>query len=133
MPENEYPWVRKWGALLGSHPYYIERQVHQAREEGAPQDATHRNHDGGWYTIADVKNNETRRQLGLPELPERLRVPGWGIVEITGEELDRLLARFDAARLDGVDILRVMVDGGLKYKFGAGGWSPPLGELVPRQ
>jgi len=47
-------------------------------------------------------------------------------VEITGDELQQFLRAL--ARRD-VSLLRVWIDGGLKYKIDGGCWSPPIGEL----
>lgn len=47
-------------------------------------------------------------------------------VELTGQELQQFV-RALASR--DVDLLRLWVDGGLKYKIDGGCWSPPIGEL----
>jgi hypothetical protein len=61
---DDYPWIWRWGRLLGSFSYYIENEVKRAREDGAPQNAIYRRNDGTWATTDDVTSEDTRRQLG---------------------------------------------------------------------
>ncbi|EWM19623.1 hypothetical protein [Kutzneria sp. 744] len=68
---NDYPYVRAWGDLMGSYSYFINDQVMRARADGAPANATHRRHDGTWATTDDILRSDTRRQLGLDPLPPR--------------------------------------------------------------
>ena len=71
MNEQDYPWIRKWGQYLGSVNDYIECQCAEARSEGAPDNAIHRDHDTGeWRTTDDIRNSHTRQALGLPPLEE---------------------------------------------------------------
>lgn len=67
--QNDYPYIRAWGKLLGSFHYYVREQVEQARADRAPTNATHRKVDGTWATTDDITRAETRRQLGLEPLP----------------------------------------------------------------
>lgn len=39
---NEYPFVRGWGVMMGSYPYYITAQVEQAKTDKAPQTAIYK-------------------------------------------------------------------------------------------
>lgn len=49
-------------------------------------------------------------------------------VELTGHELQRFIARLTEVAAN-ISVLRLRVDGGLKYKINEGGWSPPIGDL----
>ena len=69
MTTNDYPFVRAWGRLMGSHQYYIDDQVELARQEQAPANATHRRDDGTWATTDEIVRAHTRQQLGLDPLP----------------------------------------------------------------
>jgi hypothetical protein len=57
----DYPYIRAWGWMMGSLPYYIDEQVKLARQDKAPQTATYRNDDGSWNTIEGCKRLDTRR------------------------------------------------------------------------
>jgi hypothetical protein len=47
--------------MMGSFTYHIERQVEQARAEGAPQDAIYKDSkDGHWHRLGEVTNPDTR-------------------------------------------------------------------------
>ena len=66
MTNKDYPYIIKWGALLGSLPYYVKDQVAQAKKDNAPQNAIYKKHEEEtWVTTDDVTSIETRRQLGL--------------------------------------------------------------------
>lgn len=47
-------------------------------------------------------------------------------VELTGHDLHTFVRSLTTQE---VTLLRVWVDGGLKYKINEGCWSPPVGEL----
>lgn len=47
-------------------------------------------------------------------------------VEVTDGELRRLI---QALTTRDVQMLRLWIDGGLKYKINGGCWSPPIGDL----
>jgi hypothetical protein len=65
----DYPYIRLWGKMLGSMPYYINDQVRRARKDGAPQNATFFSTDEQrWQTTDDITANQTRRILGLAPL-----------------------------------------------------------------
>src|SRR2546423_935913 len=68
MTSNDYPFVRAWGQIMGSHLYYIDHQVDLAREAQAPPDAIYRRDDGTWATTDEILRSDTRR-LGLDPLP----------------------------------------------------------------
>lgn len=63
---EKYPWIVKWGRLLGSFAYYIDNQVHKAEADGAPTTAIYKREDEGWATIDDITSPESRRSMGLP-------------------------------------------------------------------
>jgi hypothetical protein len=67
--QPDYPYIRRWGQLMGSYRYYIDGQVGQARADNAPTNATHRRQDGTWATTDDITRAQTRRELGLEPLP----------------------------------------------------------------
>lgn len=67
MEAQTYPWIVKWGTLLGSNFSFIEGEIQQAIADGAPLTATYRKHDGTWSTIDDISNPRTREQLGLTD------------------------------------------------------------------
>jgi|SRR5215471_2548257 len=58
MNSTNYPYIRAWSRLMGSHAFYVSAQVERAQREGAPQDAIYRATDG-WRTIRDVKDPVT--------------------------------------------------------------------------
>ncbi|ORW08468.1 MULTISPECIES: hypothetical protein [Mycolicibacter] len=65
---DDYPYIRLWGQRMGSFQYYIDDQIEQAREDGAPANATHRYLDGTWATTDDITDPAVRKQFGLPDL-----------------------------------------------------------------
>jgi hypothetical protein len=71
VTENDYPYIRAWGRMIGSYNSYIQLQVEQARQDGAPDDAIHKKDDGSWSTTDEITSSTTRRQLGLEPLPPR--------------------------------------------------------------
>ena len=69
--EEDYPWIRKWGAVVGSRPpgsRYLKEELERAREDGAPATAVYKKSDGVWVTTDDVTDPRTRHGLGLPAL-----------------------------------------------------------------
>lgn len=67
---NDYPWIRKWERRVYAPPEDIDRVMERARREGAPQNAIFRRPDGTWATTDDLTNPATRKEMGLPPLPE---------------------------------------------------------------
>lgn len=59
---TDYVYIRAWGKMLGSHDYYIQNQVEQAREDKAPQDVIYKR-DKDWVRFKDVKNLQTKHQI----------------------------------------------------------------------
>lgn len=69
---GDYPYIRRWGELMGSNSYYIEEEIKRARADGAPQTAIYKLPDnkmarelpeGGlirWARIENVSNIHTR-------------------------------------------------------------------------
>jgi hypothetical protein len=55
-----YPYIRAWGRMMSSFPYYIEDQVREATRDKAPQDAIYKGQDGKWETYRDVTREDTR-------------------------------------------------------------------------
>ena len=52
-----YEWIRKWGELTNTPPDEIERRIHQAIDEEAPQTAITRRTDGTWRTLIDISSS----------------------------------------------------------------------------
>lgn len=65
MDAGDYPLIRAYGRHLRRPAHYTGAQVDRAVAEGAPADAVHW-FDGRWYCADDIKNETTRRALGLP-------------------------------------------------------------------
>lgn len=56
----DYAYIRAWGELLGSFPYYIEGEIEKARRDRAPQTAIYRRQDGSWATFEEIRSEGTR-------------------------------------------------------------------------
>lgn len=68
--EDDYPYIRKWGAYVGSMPYYIAEQINRARETNAPPNAVYEVYDGNgptgqWRTTDDITSPAALCALGL--------------------------------------------------------------------
>jgi len=49
-----YEWIRAWGRVVGSlNGHYVEAQIEQAREDGAPEKSIYKRSDGTWATVDD--------------------------------------------------------------------------------
>lgn len=59
----DYIYIRAWGEMQGSFQYYIDAQVAQAREDGAPQTATYKGNDGTWHTFESIQREDTKREI----------------------------------------------------------------------
>lgn len=64
---NKYIYIRAWGRLMHSFPYYIREQVEEAVRDNAPQNAIYceTNEDGTrrWHTYDDIESKSTLRVL----------------------------------------------------------------------
>lgn len=59
---HEYKAIAMWGKRMGSRSYYIEDEQYRASQDGAPIDATYRNHDTGkWVCVSDFEPNHLFR------------------------------------------------------------------------
>lgn len=56
----KYLYIRAWGKMSGSLPWYIERQVEQAKADNAPETAIYKRQDGSWATFGSVRSGVTR-------------------------------------------------------------------------
>ena len=73
---QDYIYIRRWGAMLGSYEYYIKAQQQQAAEDDAPLNAVYqrlppegvRSHQ--WATTDDISRPASRRHLGLEDSAE---------------------------------------------------------------
>lgn len=55
---DTHPYIVAWGQLMGSYGYYIERQVMQARVDGAPKNATfYSDSDKAWRTTDGMRTD----------------------------------------------------------------------------
>ena len=51
---NDYPYIRAWGRLLGSFDYYIEDQIAEAKRDRAPYDAIFKTGEEDWSTFSEL-------------------------------------------------------------------------------
>lgn len=56
----DYLYIRAWGKLLCSLPYYVEREIEKARRANAPQTAIYQRQDGSWATFGQIRSGDTR-------------------------------------------------------------------------
>jgi hypothetical protein len=63
--ETDYPYIHRWGQMMGSGTYYIDQNVRKAKETGAPRNAVYPHDDGTWATTDDIKRKSTRRMMDL--------------------------------------------------------------------
>jgi hypothetical protein len=80
IPAPQYPYIRAWGAMMGSSAAYIEREVFAAREAGAPATAIFARFDGPkptgeWATFEDVNPEGSVRAWILAYFADR----GWEV------------------------------------------------------
>ena len=68
----DYKHLRAWCNMIGSFPYYTERQVDQARRDKAPADAVYTDATGQWIVYSEVTDPSTRATMDrkLTELTE---------------------------------------------------------------
>ena len=59
----DYKYVRAWGQSLGSHGYYIEEQIANAKKDNAPQTAIYKRQDGTWATFEEIKRDDTKEEI----------------------------------------------------------------------
>ena len=56
----KYLYVRAWGKLLNSYPWYVEREVEKAKSENASETAIYRREDGSWAVFGDIENEAAK-------------------------------------------------------------------------
>jgi len=62
MSKIDYPYIRAWGYMQGSHQSYIDDQVQLARGTKAPQNATYWDVVAKrWNTVDDIVDNPVGR------------------------------------------------------------------------
>ena len=59
----DFIYIRAWGKVMGSMPFYIRDQLAVAHEDKAPGNAIYKNEEGLWMTMDDVKDHMTRIQV----------------------------------------------------------------------
>lgn len=74
---SDYPYVVKWGNMMGSSPEYIKGQVALAWVDNAPKNAVYKTSEYDyrgerWITLDEVTNAEAFIKMGLP-VPDRLK------------------------------------------------------------
>lgn len=61
---QDYKYVRAWGKLMHSFPYYIESQVAEARKDEAPETACYYSSDAGrWILYEELASVQTRQAM----------------------------------------------------------------------
>lgn len=65
--DGTYPYIRGYGKLVGSFPYYVAIELRRARESNAPADAYSSKHDSnnkliGWRCLSDLELDESQRR-----------------------------------------------------------------------
>lgn len=73
--DDDYPYIRMWGYMLGSMPYYITAQVEKARRDKAPQNATYyEDTTKRWNTTDDIANDALIAEWRLPNKPNKVEL-----------------------------------------------------------
>lgn len=62
MNNFDYPYIKAYGAMMGSAEYYVQGELRRARIEDAPRNATHSTEEG-WATVDDIHSVTTRETL----------------------------------------------------------------------
>ena len=60
---DDYPFIRAWGRMLCSLPGYVEAEVAEAKQCGAPLAACYHTSEGGWQTFEQIESEETKSHL----------------------------------------------------------------------
>jgi len=58
-----YPTVKAWHILTGSHGFYVKDQVAQAQLDNAPVDATFKTQGGVWVELHNVENKKFAEEV----------------------------------------------------------------------
>lgn len=59
----KYLYVRAWGKMLNSYPWYVEREVEKAKTDNAPETAIYRRDDGKWAVFEDIENKAVKVRI----------------------------------------------------------------------
>lgn len=71
---KDYPYIRAWGKYLGSFAYYINDQIDQANQDGAPEDAVYKNNENVWVTFGQLNaDSQALLKSYLAKRPHRPR------------------------------------------------------------
>lgn len=99
-----YDYIRAWGQILGSYPYYVSGEIEKARKDNAPYDAVYNGHDaiGSWHTFESIKSDQTKERVQrlvdtyrtkrgeiVPE-PKRLSTEEWKTILSNLDEDDEV-------------------------------------------
>jgi hypothetical protein len=63
MFESKYQAIRLWGQMLGSFPYYIEREQREAEAAHAPLDVIYERSTGDWVRLCDIENTDAKHKI----------------------------------------------------------------------
>jgi len=64
MNNEPYKYIKVWGKVLGSNPYFVKAQIKLAREEEAPHKAIYKAREG-WVTVDEIVDERFRESIGL--------------------------------------------------------------------
>lgn len=53
---KKYPYIVAWGRFVGSHGYYILRQMQKAEKANAPSDAIYERDNNSWSTYSNCSH-----------------------------------------------------------------------------
>lgn len=59
----KYLYIRAWGKVLNSFPWYVEREVEKAKSENAHETAIYRRDDGSWAVFEDIENEAVKVRI----------------------------------------------------------------------
>ena len=64
MNNEPYSYIKAWGKILGSNPYFIKAQIKLAREDEAPHNAIYKGREG-WVTVDEILDIGLRAKIEL--------------------------------------------------------------------
>lgn len=72
-----YKWIRAWGFLLGSYPYYVNEQIQRAKDTNAPETAIYEKSAPGGIRTGEWATKEDCRPATQQQLEEIVANHGW--------------------------------------------------------
>lgn len=85
VTNSPYPFIERWGSMMGSFPYYITDQIAQARHDKAPPTAIYKTAGGKWRTIEEVTSDGTRHYF----CSRGWMKPDWTVTDADREMMER--------------------------------------------